>query len=265
MERTFKAVKLRFNKLAMTRFSGRIALPKRLLLPPYFIGLPVGGFEMVDLHVYEIEKRITLWKGAALILGIDPADAIVLPERSPVGSSLFGIGEIIINDNGEPSFKKDKSDAKYQHVMSAILNNIDDFEPEECFAGGTNLIHFNQNTLIDINALKKWSLSKGFKSEFLGNLPPEIETKQDKETTTQTTSTGEALNKTALKVIGLFMYDLSERGKKYTNNGQPNKSQIKDFLQTLATKYKIDDHGLRKVDERLLTNALNYFNEQKID
>ncbi len=77
------------------------------------------------------------------------------------------------------------------------------------------------------------------------------------------TSDNEAPSKTALKVIGLLMHHLNSG--KYSNNGKPNKSQIKELLLELAKEHKIDSYGLRKADERILNDAFLYMNEQKED
>ena len=73
----------------------------------------------------------------------------------------------------------------------------------------------------------------------------------------------ESLNKTALKVIGLLMLHLNKG--KYTNNGKPNRSQLKGLLLELAREHKIKDFGLNNADELILKRAWDYIEEQKID
>lgn len=73
----------------------------------------------------------------------------------------------------------------------------------------------------------------------------------------------ESLNKTALKVIGLLMLHLNKG--KYTNNGKPNRSQLKGLLLELASKHNIKNYGLDSADERILKRAWDYIEEQKID
>jgi hypothetical protein len=70
------------------------------------------------------------------------------------------------------------------------------------------------------------------------------------------------LNNTALKVIGLLMHQLA-KSPKYASRSGPNKSQIKELLLTLAEDLKVSPYGLSKVDERLLTDAMKYLEDQK--
>jgi hypothetical protein len=73
------------------------------------------------------------------------------------------------------------------------------------------------------------------------------------------------LSNTAKKVIGLFMLGLMDKqpNGKYKNGDKPNKSNIRDYLLELAQTHKIDDYGLSKADERILSDALNYLEEQR--
>ncbi len=68
---------------------------------------------------------------------------------------------------------------------------------------------------------------------------------------------------TALKVIGLLMHHLA-KSPKYARGEAPNKSEVKKLLLNLAVELNIDSYGLNKVDERLLSNALSYLEEQKL-
>jgi hypothetical protein len=68
---------------------------------------------------------------------------------------------------------------------------------------------------------------------------------------------------TALKVIGLLMHYLKDHSKKYAFNSQPNKSEIKKLLLDLAQKEKVKDYGLSTVDERILSQALKYIEDQR--
>lgn len=66
---------------------------------------------------------------------------------------------------------------------------------------------------------------------------------------------------TALKVIGLLMHHLAKTPK-YAAGSSPNKSQIKELLIELSDDLNINDYGLSKIDERLLTDALKYIENQ---
>jgi len=70
-------------------------------------------------------------------------------------------------------------------------------------------------------------------------------------------------SKTSLKVIGLLMHHLA-KSPKYASGTSPNKSQIKELLLELASELGIDPYGLNKVDERLLTDAMKYLEDQKL-
>ncbi|MDA3807657.1 MAG: hypothetical protein PF440_07075 [Thiomicrorhabdus sp.] len=75
-------------------------------------------------------------------------------------------------------------------------------------------------------------------------------------------STKESASNTALKVIGLLLYHLAKNSK-YASGENPNKSQVKELLISLADELNIDPYGLAKVDERLLSEALKYLESQK--
>lgn len=75
-------------------------------------------------------------------------------------------------------------------------------------------------------------------------------------------SNDESATPAALKVIGLLMHHLSETPK-YKYGEAPNKRAIQELLLSLADKYEIDDVGLRRADERVLTKALEYLQTQK--
>jgi hypothetical protein len=66
----------------------------------------------------------------------------------------------------------------------------------------------------------------------------------------------------ALKVIGLLMRHLA-KSPKYASGDSPNKSQIKELLLDLAEELKVNPYGLSKVDERLLSDAMKYLEDQK--
>jgi len=72
----------------------------------------------------------------------------------------------------------------------------------------------------------------------------------------------ESLNDTALKVIGLLMFHLSETPL-YKRGSRPNKSQIQKLLIDIAEKYKVEQYGLETADERVLTRALKYIESKK--
>ena len=68
---------------------------------------------------------------------------------------------------------------------------------------------------------------------------------------------------TSFKVIGLLMHHLA-KSPRYASGTSPNKSQIKELLLDLASELEVNPYGLNKVDERLLTDALKYLEEQKL-
>lgn len=137
---------------------------------------------MADFFIYELDGRITIWEGAALILNIDPANVLEQPRRL-ADDPFYGIGEILENENSEPYLYPDKENYKYEKVMIALINEAN--RRESSFKAELFYNEYNppvsladqyvcQASTIDINALKEWALEKGFKSEFLGNLEPEI-------------------------------------------------------------------------------------------
>jgi hypothetical protein len=67
---------------------------------------------------------------------------------------------------------------------------------------------------------------------------------------------------TSLKVIGLLMHHLA-KSPKYASGTTPNKSEIKKLLLSLADELHVNDYGLNKVDERLLTEAMKYLETQQ--
>ena len=67
---------------------------------------------------------------------------------------------------------------------------------------------------------------------------------------------------TSLKIIGLLMHHLA-KSPKYASGSSPNKSQIKELLLELAVELDVNNYGLNKVDERLLTEALKHLETQK--
>ena len=93
-------------------------------------------------------------------------------------------------------------------------------------------------------------------------LENDIKVRALKSNSDQRQSTSKPSN-TALKVLGLLMHDLAKKNKKYASGTSPNKSQIKELLIDLAVELDINQYGLSKVDERLLTDALNYLDSQK--
>ena len=82
-----------------------------------------------------------------------------------------------------------------------------------------------------------------------------------KKTQTKPTDSQAAPN-SALKVIGLLMHHLA-KSPKYASGTSPNKSQIKELLLELAAELDVNNYGLSKVDERLLTEAMKYLETQK--
>lgn len=67
----------------------------------------------------------------------------------------------------------------------------------------------------------------------------------------------------ALKVIGLLMHHLA-KSPKYASGASPNKSQIKELLLDLALELGVDPYGLNKADERVLSEAMKYLENQKL-
>lgn len=76
-------------------------------------------------------------------------------------------------------------------------------------------------------------------------------------------NTDSSSTKTSLKVIALLMHHLA-KSPKYASGSSPNKSQIKELLLELAEELGVSSYGLSKVDERLLTDAMKYLEEQKL-
>lgn len=68
----------------------------------------------------------------------------------------------------------------------------------------------------------------------------------------------------ALKVVGLMMEYLASSQGAYRHNDKPNFSRIRDFLLKLAEEHGIKKHGLEKSNERVLKDAYNYLQEQKV-
>lgn len=93
-------------------------------------------------------------------------------------------------------------------------------------------------------------------------LENDIKVRALKSNSDQRQSTSKPSN-TALKVLGLLMHYLAKKNKKYASGSSPNKSQIKELLIDLAVELDINQYGLSKVDERLLTDALSYLESQK--
>lgn len=83
----------------------------------------------------------------------------------------------------------------------------------------------------------------------------------DDNNSTMRNAKGNASN-TALKAIGLLMHHLA-KNPKYAIGTTPNKSQIKELLIELATDLGVNNYGLSKVDERLLSDAMKHLEEQK--
>ncbi|BDX03097.1 hypothetical protein MACH16_18450 [Marinomonas pontica] len=77
-----------------------------------------------------------------------------------------------------------------------------------------------------------------------------------------TSNTRDNAPRTALKVIALLMHHLA-KNPKYASGKSPNKSQIKELLIELAADLGVNNYGLSKVDERLLTDAMKHLEEQK--
>jgi hypothetical protein len=92
-------------------------------------------------------------------------------------------------------------------------------------------------------------------------LESDIKASALKSNSDQRQSTSKSSN-TALKVIGLLMHHLA-KSPKYASGSLPNKSQIKALLLDLAQELDIDPYGLSKVDERLLSEAMKYLENQK--
>jgi len=83
-----------------------------------------------------------------------------------------------------------------------------------------------------------------------------------KELGSQSSLVVNAPSNTALKVIGLLMHHLAKTPK-YVLGDSPNKSQVKELLLDLAEELNVSSYGLSKVDERLLSDAMRYLEEQK--
>ena len=88
------------------------------------------------------------------------------------------------------------------------------------------------------------------------------ELKQNNKKVHSNAETLETPSNTSLKVVGLLMHYLAKT-KGYASGTSPNKSQIKELLLQLAAELDVDNYGLNKVDERLLSEALKYLETQK--
>ena len=91
----------------------------------------------------------------------------------------------------------------------------------------------------------------------------DIDASKDHAPQKQSMEGSKGTSNTGLKVIALFMHHLA-KSPKYASGTTPNKSQIKELLLDLATELEVNPYGLSKVDERLLTDALKYLEEQKL-
>ncbi len=141
---------------------------------------------------------------------------------------------------------------------------------------------FNKLDLLNAQLAKNQSLLDGMNTNYNGGslkwifdpaldehlniddvfiLESDIKVRALKPNSDQRQSTSKPSN-TALKVIGLLMHHLA-KSHKYASGSSPNKSQIKELLIDLAVELDINQYGLSKVDERLLTDALSYLDSQK--
>jgi hypothetical protein len=138
---------------------------------------------MNSVDIYKLQNWVTIWEGAALILNIDPSDVICIPS-SIYDSPIYGIGEILPNPSDDSFYLEPaKIDFVYQKAIGAILNSGTDFSPALKIRGSSlnpeRQWEADQSSEVKIDDLIEWAISKGFKSEFLGNLEMQKAEKQE--------------------------------------------------------------------------------------
>jgi hypothetical protein len=194
----------------------------------------------MDFLIYEIEEEITIWEGAALILNIDPADVIEQPVRLEDVPS-YGIGGVLEDLDGI-NFYPDKEHYKYKKVMHALIKEANkedsDFKAEPYYNEHNPLFapemeEICEASTINLTALKEWAISKGFKSEFLGNFEPVSD---------DTAEQSKAFNKQAKREL-VFKCWLNFNGVDTNQSMTKTKQQIWDELQKLDKSLFYGDIG----------------------
>jgi hypothetical protein len=134
--------------------------------------------------IFNLKYWVTIWQGAALILNIDPSEVIDKPTWHSE-EQIYGIGEVFGDENNMPYFSPDKTDLVYQETMNLLIDGCCEWDGWFTVRGSKInpdiLTEIVQSTEIKTSELKEWAISKGFKSEFLGNLVLEKETSTNTE------------------------------------------------------------------------------------
>lgn len=186
---------------------------------------------------------------------------------------VFNGASLVIYSPISDEYKKfgtaDNAIAEEGCIETEYLNN--DIVPVSI--GALNLLYTSDE--IAFSDLITWNAPEGFKlQEMLGGaarpirassiyIDPSSLRKQLKPIPSQNAeSFADRPTNTGLKVIGLLMIHLA-KSPKYASGNSPNKSQIKELLIELANEFDINEYGLSKVDERLLTAAMKYLETQK--
>lgn len=141
----------------------------------------------MDLTIYEIDERITIWEGVALILDIDPT--WLSRERtdsykpytfhSANRQDDFRYQKLVKNllqhltESAPTGFDVQELHNPYPTHDNPQINEILTFNrtPEPCYVC--------QTSSVLITALKDWAIAKGFKSEFLCNVNTDKEEKEN--------------------------------------------------------------------------------------
>lgn len=230
--------------------------------------------ELCKLHKYvdegyEFTSFETTLKDNAIFTEIDKKQyvscSICAPvELDPFVFSGMGSGKTTPNRRFDCSYKRSKGGVV--DADTVLINPAEgDFYPQadreekEIFFDGIDLKWYEQTTFGVDHGLEQRKPEQG-DAERLAE-------REDlkAENTSLKTKLESSPSNAALKVIGLFMHHLEEtKPNIYSNNGKPNKVQIRDFLLTLAGKKNIKEYGLVKADENILTMALKYLENQKI-
>ena len=82
---------------------------------------------MNNINIYKLQRWVTIWEGAALILNIDPATITEKPRRTS-DTPTYGIGEILSGPHDDSFYlEPEKIDFLYQKTIDSILNSVIDF------------------------------------------------------------------------------------------------------------------------------------------
>lgn len=224
------------------------------------------------LFIYEISGRIDIWEAAALIIDIDPADVLEEPRRI-TENPTYGIGEILEDMDAMPYLYPEKDNHLYKKTMTVLISealkqssdfDADDYYNENCqpppysIEGGWNIC---EASTVDVKALKKWALSNGFQSEFLGNVES-LEPKEQKSDEQKQDAPESKLNQELEPVLtakGLNIHETREQAFKFWVAGKGGE----DVVQSVKKGDVWDD--LNKICPKLFTSGKDdFFKEQKI-